>query len=216
MAAYVVGLVFLAVLLAVAIRVVWEGKAFSGVLLAIGAFGFCAPFILPVAGNLLRHVELPAFYETAAIVGPGGQTFTLTQHLARLQRYDKAGHFEAGWFVDSKGGAVSLGTTTDGKIAVAAARSRRVEFFNPDGTTERPSMEFTRATKELMGRYLEPSEYRVDGATFETPVVVNNPAVRWNTLLLLPLWNPVIAWLLLGGGIVAAVIAGRGKLWSQK
>lgn len=119
--------------LAAAARLVWKGKLFSGVLLALGTLGWFAPLLLPAAGNRLRHVELPAFYETATIVGPSGRTFAFTQHLSRLQRYDLAGRFEAGWFVASAGGKVAIGVTTDGKIAVAAWRPRHVEFFNPDG-----------------------------------------------------------------------------------
>src|SRR5262245_30758760 len=69
--------------LAAAAWLVWKGHMFSGVLLALGALGWFAPIILPAAGNRLRHVELPAFNETATIVGPAGRTFALTQHLSR-------------------------------------------------------------------------------------------------------------------------------------
>src|SRR5262245_36635293 len=163
--------------LAAAARLVWKGKLFSGVLLAVGALGWFAPLLLPAAGNRLQHVELPAFYETATIVGPAGRTFALTQHLSRLQRYDLAGHFEAGWFVNSAGGKVSIGVTTDGKIAVAAVRTRRVEFFNPDGSPAGPSKPFTTEPKNLMSGYLQPAEYRVDGVAFEAPTVAKNPSV---------------------------------------
>src|SRR5262249_24551490 len=157
-----------------------------------------------------------AFYETATMVGPGGRAFALTQHLARLQRYDAAGQFELGWFVDSKGGLVSLGLTTDGKIAVAAWRTRRVEFFDPDGSSARPSTPFTGGANILMNRHLGPSEYHVDGVAFETPAVANNPVVRWNTLLLFPLWHPSVAWFLGACGILLTIIGRRGKLWWQK
>jgi hypothetical protein len=198
----------LVVFLAMAARLVWKGNLISGVLLGLGAVGWFAPSMLPAAGNWLRVVELPAFYETATVLGPEGRTFALTQHLKRLQRYDLAGDFEAGWFVDSKGGAVSIGVTTDGKIAVAAARTRRVEFFNPDGSTAGPGRPFTRESKDLMRDYLQPSEYRVEGVTFETPTAAKNPSVRWNTLLLLPLWSPFVAFLLAACGIVA-------NMWSK-
>ena len=202
--------------LAVSAWLVWKGHLFSGLLLAVGTLGWFAPLILPAAENRLRHIELPAFYETTTIAGPAGQTFALTQHLARLQRYDLAGRFEAGWFVGSRGGKVSIGVTTDGKIAVAAARTRRVEFFNPDGSPAGPPRPFTRESENLMSEYLQPSEYRVEGVTFETPSAAKNPSVRWNTLVLLPLWSPVVAWVLLACGIVGAIIATRGRLWGQE
>jgi hypothetical protein len=173
-----VGFILLAFLLAVAVKSVWEGKVFSGALFAIGAFGWFAPSILPAAGNWLRDFELPAFFETATLVGPDGRTFALTQHLRRLQRYDLGGNFEMGWFVDSKGGAVSIGVTTDGKIAVAAARTDRVEFFNPDGSLGGPSRPYIRESNNLMSDYLQPSEYTVEGVTFQTPTAAKNPRIQ--------------------------------------
>jgi hypothetical protein len=104
---------------------------------------------------------------------------------------------------------VSIGVTTDGKIAVAAARTRRVEFFNSDGSPAGPPKPFTRESKNLMSDYLQPSEYSVEGVTFETPTAAKNPSVRWNTLLLLPLWSPVVAWFLLACAIVAGIVATR-------
>jgi hypothetical protein len=198
----------LVVFLAVAARLVWKGNLISGVLLGFGAVGWFAPSMLPAAGDWLREVELPAFYETATVVGPDGQTFALTQHLERLQRYDLAGDFEVGWFVDSKGGRVSIGVTTGGKIAVAAARTKRVEFFNPDGSPAGPSRPYSRVSKNLMSDYLQPREYSVEGVTFQTPTPAENPSVRWNTLLLLPLWSPFVAFLLVACGIVA-------NIWSK-
>jgi hypothetical protein len=208
-------LVGLGFFLAAAAWLLWKGHMFSGVLLALGTLGWFAPAILPAAGNRLRHVELPAFYETATIVGPAGRTFAFTQHLSRLQRYDLAGRFEAGWFVDSAGGKVAIGVTTDGKIAVAAVRTRRVEFFNPDGSFAGPLRPFTRDPKNWSD-YLQPSEVRVDGVTFETPTVAKNPSVRWNTLLLFPLWGPEVAWFLGACGLLAGIVATRGRFWGKE
>ena len=67
-----------------------------------------------------------------------------------------------------------------------------------------------------MSDYLQPSEYSVEGVTFETPTAAKNPSVRWNTLLLLPLWSPVVAWFLLACAIVAGIVATRGNLWGQE
>jgi hypothetical protein len=63
---------------------------------------------------------------------------------------------------------------------------------------------------------LQPAEYRVEGVAFEPPTVAKNPSVRWNTLLLLPLWSPVVAWFLLACAIVAGIVATRGNLWGKE
>jgi hypothetical protein len=210
-------LALLSYFLAVAARLVWKGHMFSGVLLALGALGWFGPIILPAAGDLLWHVELPAFYEAPTIVGPAGRTFALAQNLSRLQRYDLAGRFEAGWFVHSASGQVAIGLTTDGKIAVAAVRTRHVEFFNPDGSPAGPLKSFTGGNP--MSGYLQPTDFHVDGVTFQTPTVAKNPSARWNTLLLFPLWHPFIAWLLVllaFFGIATSGVATRGRFWGKE
>ena len=123
---------------------VWEQSAFSH------------HFSCLAAGTLLQNVELPAFFQTATIVTPDGRRFAATAPLSRVQRYDTAGRFETGWFVDSGGGSLAIGLTTDGKIAVAAARTRRVEIFNADGSPAGAPMPFTKRDKSLMGDYLRP------------------------------------------------------------
>src|SRR5262245_61781641 len=207
-------LLFLSCFLALAARHVWQGHMFSGVLIALGAVGFFAPIVLIAAGDRLRHVELPTFYDTVTIGGPAGRAFALTGYLSRLQRYDLAGRFEDGWFVRSASGAVAIGVTTDGKIAVAAVRTRRVEFFNPDGSSAGPSKPFTGDFKNLS--YLQPADYRADGVTFETPTAARNPSVRWNTLLLFPLWHPFIALFLAACGLVAGNVATGGRFWGKE
>jgi hypothetical protein len=119
-------LAMLAVFLGGAAWMASQGNLLPGVLFALGAFGFFGAFLLPATGTVLQNVELPAIFETATIVAPDGQFFAVTQPLSRVQRYDSGGRFETGWFVRSGGGRVSIGLTTDGKIAIAAARTRAV------------------------------------------------------------------------------------------
>jgi hypothetical protein len=61
-----------------------HGRALSGVILALGAFGFFAPLAIPNPGAsaLLENVELPAIYGTATIQGADGQRIAFTTHLA--------------------------------------------------------------------------------------------------------------------------------------
>jgi hypothetical protein len=183
---------------------VLQGQPLSGVMLAWGAFGFFAPLAIPhpAASAILENVELPAIYGTATIQGPDGQRIAFTTHLARLQLYDGTGQFRRGWFAKTSGGLASVGLTTDGKIAVAAVRTRKVEFFNWDGSSAGPPQHFARRGKEASGDYLSPADYLVEGVAFERPVPASNPGLHWNTLLLFPLSHPFIAWLFVVCGLV--------------
>ena len=134
----VIPLVCLICFLAAAVRLASRGHALCGALIGLGALGFSGASLLQATGTWLRYVELPPFFQTTTIVGPGDRTFTATIPLARIQRYDSNGRFEDGWFVDSVGGIFAIGLTEDGRIAVAAARTKRVEFFNPDGSSAGP------------------------------------------------------------------------------
>jgi len=56
-----------------------------------------------------------------------------------------------------------------------------------------------------MNGVLRPSNCRVEGVSFADPIQVGHPEAHWTTLVLFPLWNPFVAWLLvvlgmLGGG----------------
>lgn len=194
-------LVFLIVFLANAVRLALRGHLLCGALVGLGALGFFGAALLPTTGVWLRSVELPPFFETSSIVGPEGRTFTATIPLARIQRYDGNGHFETGWFVDSAGGAFSIGMTVDGRIAVAAARTKRVEFFNPDGSSVGPPRPFI-SSGGLTNGVLRPSNGWIEGVAIADPIQVRNPGVHWSTLMLFPLWNPFVAWLLVVLGMV--------------
>lgn len=201
----------LGVFLATAARLIWQGKVLAGVMVAIGALGFTAPSMLSNAGvrvllsDPLQHVELPAMYHTSTIIGPNGRRLSATEHLSRIQSYDSAGRFEKGWFVHSAGGLIAIGLTVDGTVGVAAARTRQVELFNLDGSPAGLPKPFKRSSNDLMDGYLQPSEYLVDGVTFDTPIPTSNPGLRWNTLLMFPLWTPVLAWLLVFFGLAIGV-----------
>jgi hypothetical protein len=199
---------FLAVFLATtAALILSKGRRLSGLLLALGSFGFFTPPILPSTGRLLQQIELPTVFETTTIEGPDGRKFAATTHLARVQCYSPTGEFEAGWFVDSRGGAISIGLTNEGTIAIATARTKRVEFFNPNGSAAGPSRPFTRRNDGLMRDLLQPSDYSVDGVTFENPILAPAPRIRWSTFLLFPLWSPFIAWLLIICAMLPMIIA---------
>lgn len=107
-----------------------------------------------------------------------------------------------GWFVASGGGPVAIGLTEDGKIAVAAVRTRQVEFFHLDGAPAGPPMPFSNRYKVQANNYLGPADRIVDGVAFQTAVRTDNPGPHWNTVLLFPLGSPLLAWALILCGIV--------------
>jgi len=200
-----VPLFFLFVFLAVAVRLTYRGHVLCGTLIGVGALGLFGAPMLPANGTWLRYVELPPFFETTSIVGPGNRTFAATTPLARIQRYDSDGRFETGWFVDSAGGIFAIGLTADGQIAVAAARTKRVEFFNPDGSSAGPPRPFT-WSGGLMNGVLRSSNCWVEGVAFADPIQVRHPGPHWTTLVLFPLWHPFIAWLLAVSGGVGMMV----------
>src|SRR5262244_2120168 len=92
----VIPLVCLIGILAAVVRLASRGHALCGALIGLGALGFFGASLLPATGTWLRYVELPPFFQTTTIVGPGDRTFTATIPLARVQRYDSNGRFEDG------------------------------------------------------------------------------------------------------------------------
>jgi hypothetical protein len=211
---------WLAAFLSMAAWLFYRGQVLSGALLALGALGFVAvPVILTTTGTLLDGVELPAFFHATTILGPDGKRFALTSHLSRVQRYDRCGRFERGWFVNSGGGRVEIGLTTDGKIAVLAWRPRQVEIFNPDGSPAVPPKSFSTLAKVAMRRddlcpsehHLCPSEYLIEGVALQNPTPADNPKPHWNTVLLFPLSSPLVAWLLMGLAVFVYHRRGEGR-----
>jgi hypothetical protein len=194
-----------------------SGSTDIGCHACLGSIGllFALAIPHPAARGLLENVELPTIYGTATIQGPDGQRIAFTTHLARLQLYDGSGRFERGWFAKTAGGSAWVGLTSDGKIAVAAARTRNVEFFNRDGSSAGQPQPFTRREKAASSDYLSPSEYLVEGVTFEKPIPAGNPGLHWNTLLLFPLSHPFIAWLFVAFGLVTGNYPRLKEYWKS-
>ncbi|QPF84503.1 hypothetical protein IC762_33700 [Bradyrhizobium genosp. L] len=213
---YLFGLIPLFVLivwLVGAVRLASRGHVLCGVLVGIGILGFVAPLFLPLTGAWLQQIELPASFETTSILGPGDRTFTATIPTARVQRYID-GRFETGWFVHSAGGMFSIGLTADGRIAIAAARTKQIEFFNPDGSSAGAPQSCIWSGSHNDG-VLRPSDCWVNGVVFLDPVQTGHPGMHWATLVLFPLWHPFVAWLLAGAGLLGAKITSEPRVRVQ-
>lgn len=188
-------LVLLAVWWIGALSVGRSGHVWCAVLLALGSLGFFGPSLLASTGSLLNHVELPAFFETTAIAGPGATTVTASMPFARIQRYDRDGRFLNGWFAANGGGQFALGVTREGTIALASTRTKEVEFFNSDGSSAAPPRPFTWGGAPMQG-LLWPGRISLAGVVFAQPVQVAGPPPHVLTLLLFPFWHPLFAWVL--------------------
>lgn len=190
-----------------AMRLKRAGYGVAAVLAVLGALGFFGGFLLPNLGSLLDPVELPAFIFTTTIAGPDHSMFSLTGAFARVQRYDMDGTFRNGWFAQTGGNSGAIGLTTDGWIAVASTETKQIELFHPDGTPAAPPRPFS-WTGTHEPRVLWPSAVRVEGVTLAQPVELANPPLHVLPALLVPFWDPLVAWLMIGA---AVLLTRRGR-----
>jgi hypothetical protein len=160
-----------------------------------GIIGFVGAFFLPRVGARLAHVELPAFFETTTIRLPDGGFLRATLPTQRLQRYDRDGHFIAGWFVEAAGGHFMTGLTTDGNVAICTARGRHLDVYDLDGTRVGGRRACT--ARSQVGRYvLWPSDFDAAEISLRAVAVVapQHPSIA--SLVWVPLWHPLVAWLM--------------------
>ncbi|MFG1293768.1 hypothetical protein [Xanthobacter versatilis] len=184
-----------------AMRLMRAGHGVAAVLTVLGALGFFGGFLLPNLGSLLDPVELPAFFFTTTIAGPDHSMFSLTGAFARVQRYDMDGTFRNGWFAQTGGNSGAIGLTTEGWIAVASTETKQIELFHPDGSPAAPPRPFS-WTGTHEPRVLWPSSVRVEGVTLAQPVELANPPLHALPALLVPFWDPLVAWLMIGAAVL--------------
>ncbi len=180
-------------------------KTLLRLLLGIGFVGFLAPFLLlPRLGDGLDWLELPTRLQTSSIRLPDGAVLTASEFAQRLQRYDASGRFEKGWFVPARGGAFGIGVSTGDEIVVCSARGHEAVLFTLDGRpsgTIRPCSYGRSPGWSGQAELLGPGKAALAGITLRAPVSVSLPPPSLIQWLLLPLWNPMVAWamMLLGG-----------------
>lgn len=191
-----------------ALRLMRAGHGVAAVLTVLGALGFFGGFLLPNLGSLLDDVELPAFFFTTTIAGPDHCMVALTGAFGRVQRYDVDGTFRNGWFAHTGGASGSIGLTTEGWIAVASTGTKQIELFHPDGTPAAPPRPFSwTGTQEP--HVLWPSAVKVEGVTLAQPVELANPPLHVLPALLVPFWDPLVAWLMIGAAILLTRLGRR-------
>jgi len=163
-------------------------------LMVFGVVGFLSTFCLPMAGTWLSGVELPTFFETTTIALPDGGRLTATMPTQRVQRYDRDGRFQLGWFVAARGGHFAIGLTQDGKVAVCTGRGRDFQLYDFDGRLiehHRPCL----ANGRPLPAILQPSELVLAGSPLQRVAVAPPPAPSLSAWLLVPYWHPFVAWI---------------------
>jgi hypothetical protein len=178
-------------------------------LFLFGGFGFVGMSLIPRMGHRLDYVELPAMFDTTTIALPDGGRLTATFPMGRLQVYGKDRFFQHGWFVNSKGGHFGIGLTSKDQIAVCSARSQQAEIYDLSGRSSGLVLPCNYSSK--MGRILYPSLVSIESEKLQIVSEVNMPTPRLLTLLMVPLWHPIIAWLmaLLGGFWLKSILRTR-------
>jgi len=177
-------------------------------LVVFGTVSFLGTFVLPTAGALLNHFELPTFFETTTIAMPGGGRLTATMPTQRVQRYNADGRFVRGWFVGARGGHFAIGMTEDGNIAICTGRGRDLQLYDRDGGL----IENTRACfadGRSLPSVLQPSELVLAGSPLQRVFLAEPPVPSLTARLLVPLWHPFVAWTFGFGGAILWKLSSR-------
>lgn len=196
---YLILLAFLVGFLLTARNIYRRGHPIAGVLVSAGAVGFLGCFLVPLAGSTLNYVELPSTGH--GLLGPDRRIFTFTMHLSRIQRYDPHGWFEKGWFVDAAAGYGAIGLTDKGQIAFVPFRKNRAQIFATEGATVGTSRPYTKIGHDLHD-LVDPEKYEIEGVNLLPETDMGRQRGGLLPALLVPFWNPIIAWLLFASGFL--------------
>jgi hypothetical protein len=168
-------------------------RKFAIVLFVLGALGFLQPFWLRLVPDaLLDWIEFPNAVGAVRLAAPNGRVFVASQPLGRVQRYGPDG-FERGFFVAAQGGVFDLGVSPSGQVLICSVRARSVITYTQDGVEVGPRLPcaWSEANHGLMPA----------AAAYPNHAKVPDIAFSWYARLALPLWHPMLAWVmaLLGG-----------------
>jgi len=144
------------------------------------ALGFIEPlWINFFPSRLLEHVELPNAPLGDRLIAPDGRVFIVSSPIARVQRYGPEG-FELGFMYGSK--ASKFWVSPSGNVLICTL-SGALLTYSPDGAEVLPR----RSCNDHVEAYFSssPSQARVPTIAF-----------NWFSVLAVPLWHPVVAWLI--------------------
>ena len=163
-------------------------RKFGVCLGAAGMLGFLATFWLAAFPlEFLNHVELPNMLGGTRLVAPDGRVFVVSWPISRVQRYGPEG-FEKGF--SYRGKATVLGISDNGNVLICTYREAMK--FSPDGVEIPPREPCSDGT------------IKFSSSTYQSRAKVPAIALNWASALAVPLWHPIVGWLIaLFGGLIA-------------
>jgi hypothetical protein len=170
----------------------------------IGIAGFITPHLLllfpQLRSSVPRTVELPNADPTSLAVDQHGALYVTSTALGRIQKYSPDGRFEHGWFVESRGGVFGIAVQPAGLIEVCAQRRKQLALFDTDGRSVPSPSPMSCDPQAPRFHVTQVGGFRIEKhATVPTIEVLSADGARRFTIWpppLLPLWSPVIAWIM--------------------
>ncbi|MBR0755535.1 hypothetical protein JQ604_25425 [Bradyrhizobium jicamae] len=161
------------------------------VVAAAGVAGFLQPFwmwILPT--EFLNRIELPNSIGSVHVTAPDGRVFIASQPFGRVQRYGPSG-FERSFAIDTHGGVFDVGVSPSGHILICSLRARALITYDQDGNEIGPRGPCSSVSNQ--GRMPDSSYY---ASQAKVPPI----AQSWFAAFAIPLWHPIVAWLMIAAG----------------
>jgi hypothetical protein len=163
-------------------------------IMVLGMVCFLQPLWLHlVPDEILNRIELPNTFDAVRVTAPNGRVFVANVYSGRVQRYGPDG-FEQGFFVDWRGGVFDIGVSPPGQVLICSARAHALITYSQDGIETGP---------RLPCRLNAADFGRIAGAKFYVSEA-KVPRIAFNRLsvLLVPLWHPILAWAMAGAAVV--------------
>jgi len=172
-------------------------------MIAFGGICFVSGSVLPSFDKSLRLVEFPVILGARTIKAPDGQLYSAIGSLNRIQRYNKDGKFQLGWFVDGAGGKIAIGLTEKGEIISISARRNLVEIFNSEGVRLKSLVNFRKPIGfKFPETIIRIQDYKSSEFSLLNPVIVDNPKLPKLPNLVLLFAYSFFAWFLLATGCI--------------
>ena len=149
----------------------------------LGIAGFFVPFGMRFFGKFLDQVELPNSLGAFRIAAPDGRVFIVSEPLLRVQRYGPSG-FERGFAIDPGSKSFNVGISQSGDLLICSEHAPGLITYSPDGVEVGMRAPCTYNTAIV---HFELST----GGHAQVPAI----AFNWFAVMAVPLWHPVMGWL---------------------
>jgi hypothetical protein len=150
-------------------------------IITVGVLGFFEPFWIRLfPRELLDHFELPNMLQAVRLAAPDGRVFIVSSPILRVQRYGPEG-FEKGFMVGRKVSWSKI--SASGKVLICSP-SGELLTYTPDGDELPPR-------GSCRDRFFEGSSF-----SYLTRAKFPEIAFNWFSALAMPLWHPIIGWVI--------------------